>query len=370
MEIPFVDLKKQYENHRQELDGAMAAVMAETAFIGNSGNRFVQAFEEEFAHFCGISQSIGCANGTDALEILLKAAGIGPGDEVIVPALTWISTAESVSNVGGRPVFVDIHPETYTMDPDQLEAALTPRTRGIIPVHLYGLCAEMDPILNFARDHDLFLLEDCAQAHGARYGGRLAGTMGDAGSFSFFPGKNLGAYGDAGGMITADDELAARARMIGQHGQTAVKFQHLVEGRNSRLDGLQAAVLSVKLKYLEAWTEARILAAGRYSAWLADLPVKCPVVPENRRHVFHLYALQVEDRDAVRSRLGEMGVASGLQYPVALPRLEAYEGWGHGPGAFPVAEDMAAKVLTLPIYPELTEEQGLYVVDCLKKALG
>jgi dTDP-4-amino-4,6-dideoxygalactose transaminase len=370
LKIPFVDLKTQYENHRQELDDAMAAVMADMAFIGNSGNPYVLAFENDFASFTGAAHTIGCANGTDALEILLKAAGIGPGDEVLVPALTWISTAESVSNVGGRPIFVDIDPVTYTLDPDLLGPALTERTRAIIPVHLYGLCADMDPIREFAIANDLFVLEDCAQAHGARYKGQLAGRMGNAGSFSFFPGKNLGAYGDAGGMITDDEDLAGRARMIGQHGQTSVKFQHLVEGRNSRLDGLQAAVLSVKLKYLEQWTEARIAAASRYSQWLAGVPVVLPACPENRRHVYHLYAIQVDDRDAVRSRLQEMGVASGLQYPVALPMLEAYADRGHRPGDFPVAEKMAAQVLTLPIYPELTEDQGRYVVDCLTRALG
>jgi len=370
MKIPFVDLKAQYAAHREEFDAAIAEVIAETAFIGTGGNRFVRAFEEAFADFAGAEHCIGCANGTDALEILLKAAGIGPGDEVIVPALTWIATSEAAGNLGAKAVFVDVDPITHTIDPAGIEAALTERSRAVIPVHLYGQPADMDPILAVARERKLFVLEDCAQAHGAAYNGRPVGTLGDAGSFSFFPGKNLGAYGDAGGMITNDAELAARARSIGQHGQSERKFEHAIEGRNSRLDGLQAAILSVKLKYLRDWTEDRIRIAGRYRELLADLPLELPVCAEGRRHVYHLFATRTEKRDALRAALGEAGVATGQQYPIALPLLEAYADRGHTPEQFPHAHAMTRQVLTLPIYPEISEDQMLFVRDQLAEALG
>jgi dTDP-4-amino-4,6-dideoxygalactose transaminase len=370
MKIPFVDLATQYQNHRAEFDTAIAEVIAETAFIGTKANRFVKAFEAEFAAFAGTDHCIGCANGTDSLEILLKAGGIGPGDEVIVPALTWIATSEAASNIGATPVFVDVHPETHTLDPALIEAAITDKTRAIIPVHLYGLPADMDPIMEIAGRHNLFVLEDCAQAHGAEYKGKQVGTIGNAGSFSFFPGKNLGAYGDAGGMITNDDALAARARMIGQHGQSQRKFEHDIEGRNSRLDGLQAAILSVKLKRLVGWTEDRIRIADRYRELLADLPLELPVKPEGRRHVYHLFATRVANRDTVRSALGDAGVATGQQYPIAVPLLGAYKAGNHSPEDFPHAHSMTQSIMSLPIYPEITEEQMVYVRDQLASVLA
>lgn len=370
MKIPFVDLAAQYQNHRAELDAAMAEVMAETAFIGTRANRFVKAFEAGFAGFNGVKHAIGCANGTDALEILLAAAGVGPGDEVLVPALTWIATSEAVSTVGATPVFVDVDRDTLTMDPELAAAAVTERTRAIVPVHLYGRPAAMDPLLELAAEHDLFVLEDCAQAHGAESRSRRVGTMGNAGSFSFFPGKNLGAYGDAGGMITDDDALAERARMIGQHGQGGKKFEHAIEGRNSRLDGLQAAVLGVKLKYLEDWTEARIAAADRYRELLADLPLTLPAPDGEDRHVYHLFACRTPRRDAVREALGQQGIATGLQYPVALPLLGAYADHGYTAADFPQAHAMSQEVLTLPIYPEITEAQQTAVRDALATALA
>ncbi len=370
MKIPFVDLAAQYAEHRADIDAAIAAVIAETAFIGTRGNRFVRTFEEGFAAFAGAEHCIGCANGTDALEILLKAGGIGPGDEVIVPALSWIATSEAASNIGARPVFVDVDPLTHTLDPKLIEAALSERTRAIIPVHLYGLPADMDAILAIARRHGLFVLEDCAQAHGALYKGKPVGTIGDAGSFSFFPGKNLGAYGDAGGMITDDAELAERARRIGQHGQSERKFEHAVEGRNSRLDGLQAAILSVKLKHLPAWTAGRIRIAGRYRELLADLPLVLPAASESRQHVYHLFATRTDNRDGIRTTLAAAGIATGQQYPIALPLLEAYAEGGHRAADFPHAHAMTREVLTLPIYPEIGEEQLSYIQDRLAAALS
>jgi len=369
MKIPFVDLGAQYVDHRDEFDAAIADVIAETAFIGTGANRFVRAFEEEFAAYTGVDHCIGCANGTDALEILLKAGGIGPGDEVVVPALSWIATSEAASNIGATPVFVDVDPVTHTIDPSGIEAVISERTRAVVPVHLYGLPADMDAIIEIARAHDLFVLEDCAQAHGARHRGRTVGTIGHAGSFSFFPGKNLGAYGDAGGMITNDPDLAARARMISQHGQSKKKFEHEIEGRNSRLDGLQAAILSVKLRRLEGWTEDRIRIADRYRELLADLPLTLPTCPEGRRHVYHLFATRIGQRDDVRAALDADGISTGQQYPIALPLLEAYAARGHSIAHFPNAHAMTQSVMTLPIYPEITEEQVVFVRDRLAEAL-
>lgn len=356
MKIPFVDLAAQYATIKPAIDAAIATVIAENAFIGNSGNRHVQLFERDFAAYCRVKHVIGCANGTDSIEILLQAAGIGRGDEVIVPAMSWISTSEAVTTVGATPVFADIDPHTYTIDPAQIAAKITPRTRAIIPVHLYGLPADMDPILEIARRHNLFVLEDCAQSHGAEYRGRRVGTMGNAASFSFYPGKNLGAYGDAGGMATNDDALAARARMISQHGQAKAKHDHQIEGRNSRLDGLQAAILSVKLPHIESWTEARRRHALRYRALLATSGLKLQAAPEERRHVYHLFVVQAPAREEAIRQLGEKGITAAIQYPRALPLLSAYERFGHRAEEFPHAVQLAARCFSLPMYAELSEE--------------
>jgi dTDP-4-amino-4,6-dideoxygalactose transaminase len=356
MKIPFVDLAAQYATIKPAVDAAIATVIAENAFIGNPGNRHVQMFEQNFAAYCGVKHGIGCANGTDAIEILLQAAGIGRGDEVIVPAMSWISTSEAVTAVGATPVFADINPDTYTIAPAQIAAKITPRTRGIIPVHLYGLPADMDPILELAQRHNLIVLEDCAQAHGATYKGRKAGTMGHAASFSFYPGKNLGAYGDAGAMMTKDDQLAARARMISQHGQARAKHDHQIEGRNSRLDGIQAAVLSVKLPHLEAWTEARRNHAQRYRSLLAASGFKLQAAPAEFRHVYHLFVVQVAAREAVIRQMSEAGITAAIQYPRALPLLTAYERLGHRAEEFPHAVRLAANCVSLPMYAELTED--------------
>lgn len=362
MKIPFVDLKAQYKAHQSEIDAAIARVVAETSFIGNLTNPHVKAFEEQFAAYLGSKHCVACANGTDSLEILLKAAGIGAGDEVIVPSVSWIATSEAVSTIGARPVFADIDPLTYTIDPADIARKITPRTKAVIPVHLYGEPADMDAIMVLAQQHGLFVLEDCAQAHGAKYRDRTVGTIGHAGSFSFFPGKNLGAYGDAGGMLTNDEKLAARARMISQHGQGAKKHDHQVEGRNSRMDGIHAAILSVKLPHLEQWTEQRRGHAATYRRLLGESGLQVQRVPEHVRHVYHLFTVQVPNREAVLASLQAAGISAAVQYPQALPLLTAYQHLGHKAADFPVGAALAARVLSLPIYPELTEAMIAHVV--------
>lgn len=365
MLVPFVDLKAQYRAIQREIDDAIANVIAETAFISG---KYAKAFEEAFAAYLGVKHCVSCANGTDSIEILLQAMGIGRGDEVLVPANTWISTAEAVTSVGATPVFVDNHPETYTMDVAKIEEKITPRTKAIIPVHLYGLPAEMDEIMSIARQRGLKVLEDCAQAHGATYKGRKVGTIGDCASFSFYPGKNLGAYGDAGGMVTNDDDIAQTARMIANHGQVA-KNVHKIEGRNSRLDGIQAAVLSVKLPRLEDWTEARRHHATRYGEWLCDLDIQLPIEPSYARHVYHLYVVQVPNRDEVIARLKADGIETGIHYPTALPFTEAYQRFNHQPSDFPVAYRQMSRLLSLPMYAELTDAMIERVCDSLKRAV-
>ena len=361
MKVPTADLHAQYMSLKHEIDSAIANVIKKSAFIGSAGNEFVREFEESFAEYSGAQYCVGCANGTDALEISLRAAGIGRGDEVIVPAMTWIATSEAVSNVGATPVFSDIVDGTHTIDPVAAESVITPDTKAIIPVHLYGLSADMDSVMELARTHELFVLEDCAQAHGAEYKGRPVGTIGHAGSFSFFPGKNLGAFGDAGAIISNDLAFIQRARTIGQHGQAQEKFRHKIEGRNSRIDGIQAAVLRVKLERLDTWTERRIRIASQYQELLSGADLLLPTCPADMKHVYHLFPIEVTDRDGTRSRLAEAGISSGIQYPTPLPLLEAYARRGLKPSDFPVAHSFSQKVLTLPIFPEMQSDQVEYV---------
>jgi dTDP-4-amino-4,6-dideoxygalactose transaminase len=370
MKIPLVDLRAQYAVLKPEIDRAIAGVIADAAFIGNASNPYVQRFEAQFAAFTGAKHAIGCANGTDSLEILLKARGVGPGDEVLVPAVSWIATSEAVTSVGAHPVFVDVDRTSYTMDPGAAAARVTARTRAVIPVHLYGQPADMDPILELAERHGLFVLEDCAQAHAATYKGRMVGRLGHAGSFSFYPGKNLGAYGDAGGMITDDDSLAERARMIGQHGQGGAKHDHRIEGRNSRLDGIQAAILSAKLPHLADWTAARRSHAASYRASLGRAPLEVQAERPGCSHVYHLFVVQVAGRDEVAAHLMKDGVSTAVQYPRALPFLTAYARYGHAPEEFPNAARLAARCLSLPMYPELTAEAIECVSASLRAALG
>jgi dTDP-4-amino-4,6-dideoxygalactose transaminase len=365
MTIPFVDLKAQYNSIKEEMDTAIHAVIDNTAFVAG---HYAHQFEQQFADFLGLKHCIGCANGTDSLEMLLKAMGVGPGDEVIVPAISWISTSEVVSTVGATPVFVDVHPKYYTIDIDKIEVKVTNKTKAIIPVHLYGQPVDMPRLMQLAKKHNLKVLEDCAQAHGAQINGQMIGTFGDCASFSFYPGKNLGAYGDAGGMVTNNDEIAKIARMIGNHGQLG-KHNHLMEGRNSRLDGLQAAVLSVKLKYLHQWTEGRIVNANKYSELLKSAEVIIPTVIEGGKHVFHLYVIRTQNRDAVMQYLKDAGVGVAIHYPTALPLLKCYEERGFTKEDFPIADKVTGEIISLPMYAELTEEHIIEIAKLLSKKL-
>ncbi len=365
MHVPFLDLKAQYKSIQPQIDAAIAGVLAETAFIAG---KYAETFEKNFAKWVGTKHCIGVANGTDAIEMVLKAMGVGPGDEVIVPAHTWISTAEAVTAIGGRVVFVDTHPLYYTMDPSKIEARITKRTKVIVPVHLYGMPADMDGVLAVAKKHGLKVLEDCAQAHGATYKGRKIGTFGDAASFSFYPGKNLGAYGDAGGITTNDDGVAEMCRMIGNHGQMK-KHAHKIEGRNSRLDGLQGAILDVKLKHIDLWNEQRRGAAATYGRYLKQAGIAAPAVPDYAQHVYHLFVIQVADRDSVMKKLHDAGIESAVHYPSALHLLEAYQYLGHKEGDFPVAAAACKRIVSLPMFPELTEEMIQYTVEKLAQSV-
>lgn len=365
MRVPFVDLKLQYRNIQSQIDKGIQSVINETAFISG---KYATAFEEAFAQYLGVNHVIACANGTDSLEILLKAYQIGARDEVIVPANSWISTSECVTTVGAKVVFVDSHPTLYTIDVTKIEEKITPRTKAIIPVHLYGCPADMDTIMQMANKHNLIVIEDCAQAHGASYRGKTIGTIGHASSFSFYPGKNLGAYGDAGGMATNDEVIATKARMIANHGRLG-KHDHGVEGRNSRMDGIQAAILSAKLPYLEHWTEARIQHAQRYLANLKQTGLQLPQIPESTRHVFHLFVVQVSNRENLQQQLKEQGIETGIHYPIALPLLKAYAYMGHQPKDFPVASGQMDKLLSLPMYAELTADQIDFVCEKLISAI-
>jgi dTDP-4-amino-4,6-dideoxygalactose transaminase len=366
--LPLVDLSAQYVSMKAEINEAIAAVATESAFVGSSENRFVRTFEEEFGVFAGLRHVVACANGTDSLEILLRAAGIGPGDEVLVPAVSWIATSEAVSTCGATPVFVDILPGEHTIDPNAAAAKVTGRTAAIIPVHLYGMPARLDALGALARKHDLFVLEDCAQAHGATFEGRRVGTFGDAASFSFFPSKNLGAWGDAGAMATSDDELAQKARMIAQHGQTAKKHEHVIEGRNSRMDGLQAAILSAKLKHLPAWTTTRRRLAAAYRKALAPLVDGMQAAPATAEGVFHLFTVELSERERVMAELAAAGIGTAVHYPTPLPLLAAYERFGLQAGDFPIASSLTRRVLSIPLFPEMTDAQQDEVVSALRKA--
>jgi dTDP-4-amino-4,6-dideoxygalactose transaminase len=364
MRVPFVDLKAQYASIKDEMDAAILKVVGEAAFVAG---RYAAAFEEEFAAYVGTEHCVAVANGTDAIEIGLRSIGVGPGDEVILPANTFIATAEGVSNIGAVPVFVDIDPATYNIDPTNIAEKITARTKAVIPVHLYGLPADMDAVMAVAREHGLLVFEDCAQAHGATFNGKRVGTFGDAASFSFYPGKNLGAYGDAGAIVTNSEDAATRARLIANHGQ-ASKNRHALIGRNSRMDGLQAAVLSTKLRYLDKWIDARRANAAVYNELLAGSGIALPDEPGGRRHVFHLYVVQVENREAPMTALAEADIECGIHYPTPVPLMEAYAGLGCSAADFPVAASQMDKLLSLPMYPELTREMMEHVAETLKAA--
>lgn len=364
--IPFVDLTAQYRSIRGEIDAAISRVIGEAAFVGGPE---VKKFGEEFGAFCG-AHAVGVANGTDAIHLAARALGLGPGDEVIVPSHTFIATAEGVAQTGARVVFADIDEETYTLDPADAEARITERTRAVVAVHLYGQPADLDALGALARRHNLFLIEDAAQAHGARFRGCAVGAIGDAGTFSFYPSKNLGAYGDAGAVVSRDAELVRRVARLADHG-SVTKYEHETEGINSRLDGLQAAVLRAKLPHLDDWTRRRQQVAALYKELLADFPEVCtPVIAEGRTHVFHLFVIEVDGRDALQEHLRARGVATGIHYPIPVHRQPAYRHLGYPAGSLPRTERAAARVLSLPIFPELTPGQVEEVVEAVASFLG
>ena len=361
--VPFADLHAQYLSIRAEMDAAIAEVIASSAFIRGP---LVENFERAFAEAMGVAHCVSCANGTDSLYIAMRALGVKPGDEVIAPAHSWISTTETITQAGGTVVFCDTDATTFTIDPTQIEAKVTPRTVGIIPVHLYGQPADMDPIMALAAKHRLWVIEDCAQAHLARYKGRPVGSFGQAASYSFYPGKNLGAMGDAGAVLTPDAALASRMAMFARHGGLT-KGDHQIEGINSRLDGLQAAVLSVKLPYLPAWTARRQEVARAYGELLAGIDgLTLPQVAPGREPVWHLYVVQHEQRDALAKQLAGRGIQTVVNYPVALPFLPAYSRFGHRPADFPVAHHHQSRILSLPIFPEITAAQMQAVAEAIR----
>jgi dTDP-4-amino-4,6-dideoxygalactose transaminase len=360
--VPLVDLAAQYAAIRPEVDQAIRAVLDATDFIMGPA---VKQFEGDFATYCGAAHCVGVASGTAALELVLRAVGVGPGHEVITVAHTFIATAEAISAVGARPVFVDIDPCTYNMDPSGLAAAITPATRAIMPVHIYGQPADMDGVRAIAAAHKLAVIEDAAQAHGATWNGVAAGGLGDAACFSFYPGKNLGAYGDAGAVVTNDAAIAEKVRLLRNHGRRS-KYLHEVKGYGERLDTLQAAVLAAKLPHLPAWTAARRRLAARYDQLLADLPVERPVVAAAAEPVWHLYVLRCGQRDALLEHLNRNGIGAGVHYPVPLHLQPAYADLGYQPGALPVTETVATTCLSLPIYPEMTDLQQDRVVAVIR----
>jgi dTDP-4-amino-4,6-dideoxygalactose transaminase len=344
----------------------MAGVMDSAAFILGPE---VSAFEEEFAAYCEAGHAVGLDSGISALELGLRALGIGPGDEVITPANSFIASSSAASFAGATPVWVDVDPATCNLDPAAVRAAVTARTRAIMPVHLYGQPADMDAILEIAADHRLKVVEDACQAHGARHGGRRVGALGDLGAFSFYPGKNLGAYGDAGALVTNDGELAERVRMMRNYGQRR-KYEHAFMAWNRRLDSLQAAVLRVKLRHLDAWNQARRRVAGLYDELLAASGLGLPQTAGYAKHVYHLYVVQSPDREGLRRHLEARGIQAGIHYPVPIHLQEAYRDAGRGPGSFPVSEAQAQRVLSLPMYPELTEDQVRRVAESVLEFSG
>ncbi len=351
LSVPMVDLKAQYARIRSEVDAAVASVLQSTQFIKGEE---CTLFEQEFAAYCGAAAACGVANGTDALILALRAYGVGPGAEVVTVANTFIATGEAILLNGAQPVFVDVDPDTFTLDASALERAITPRTRVILPVHLYGHPADMDPILAVAQRHGLPVLEDAAQAHGAEIGSRRAGSLGHAACFSFYPGKNLGAYGDAGMVVSNDQEFLARVRQIANHGGGSTKYDNVVLGTNSRLDTLQAAVLRVKLRHLDEWNRERRERATAYGAALTGIPEL--LLPRERtgvRSAWHLYTVRTPDRDALAKRLEERGIATAVHYPRPIHMQPAMAAAGGRPGDLPVSEQLSREVLSLPLYPEL-----------------
>jgi dTDP-4-amino-4,6-dideoxygalactose transaminase len=367
MRVPFLDLSSHHAPLRSEFRAAIEEVIDSGAFAGGP---FVARFEENFASYCDCPYALGVGSGTEALWLALLGLGVGPGDEVITVPSTFMATAEAITYCGAKPVFVDIDECTYTMDPAGLEQAITTRTKAIIPVHLFGQPADMDPILEVARARGLFVIEDAAQAHGAEYKGRRVGSLGDAGCFSFYPGKNLGAFGEAGAVVTGNNELQEKIRILRDHGQIR-KYHHTMIGWNCRMDGIQASVLSIKLRHLEKGNELRRSRAAQYDRALAGMQeIVTPYEHPYARHVYHIYAIRVRERDQVLRRLGEMGIACGVHYPVPVHLQEAYSSLGYEEGAFPIAEQAAKEFVSLPMFPELTPAQIDMVAEGVKDAFA
>jgi len=367
MKVPFLDLQAHHQPIREQLEAAIGEVIDKSAFAGGP---FVASFENEFARFCGCNHVVGVGNGTDALWLSLLALEVGAGDEVITVPSTFMATAEAISYCGARPKFVDIDEQTYTMDPGLLERAISPRTKAIIPVHLFGQCADMDPILDIAAQHGIPVVEDACQAHGAKYKGRRAGTIGVLGCFSFYPGKNLGALGEAGGVTTNDKALAARIQVFRDHGQHR-KYHHSVVGWNARMDGIQGAVLSIKLKHLEVNNVRRHAHALLYDQLLGELEeIITPFEAPHNHHVYHVYAVRVQERNQILQALADRGIACAIHYPVPIHLQEAYRFLGYEEGSFPVAERCAHEFLSLPMFPELTHEQIHAVAAELKSCIS
>jgi dTDP-4-amino-4,6-dideoxygalactose transaminase len=363
-DFPFVDLYSQYLSLKGEIDNAIQNVITKSAFIRGS---YVDAFEKDFSEITNSTHCISCANGTDALYISLKALGLDTNDEVIVPAHSWISTSETVTQAGGKVVFCDTDADTFTIDPNTIEDKITDKTVGIIPVHLFGQAADMAPIMKIAQKYNLWVLEDCAQAHLAKYKDKQVGSFGDAATFSFYPGKNLGAMGDAGAIITDSEDLAKKMTMFSRHGGLS-KGDHQIEGINSRMDGLQAAILSVKLKYLKKWTYLRQGIASIYNEQLVKISqITCPKTAKDRDHVWHLYVIKTKQRDELKKFLYTKGVPTVINYPVALPFLPAYSRYNHKFEEFPNAYSNQSSILSLPLYPEMSDKKIGKVIKELKK---
>lgn len=365
MKIPLLDLKSQYNSIKGELDAALAACVKNQQFVLGEE---IENLEKEIAKYCKTRYGIGVASGTDALFLSLKALGIKEGDEVITTPVTFIATAEAISNAGARPVFVDIDEKTSSIDPAAIEAKITKKTKAIIPVHIYGQCVDMDPITDIAEKHDLKIVEDCAQAIGSSYKGKKAGSMGHTGCLSFFPSKNLGAFGDGGMIVTSDKDLAEKLKILRVHG-SSVRYYHDVIGYNSRLDNLQAAVLRVKLKYLDKWIKARQEIAGIYDALLSSADVTVPFVPKYNTHTYHLYIIETPLRDKLLKHLIGRGIGARVYYPVPLHLQKCYSMLGHKKGDFPISERVSDKCLAIPIYPELKKADAEKIANCIKEFL-
>jgi dTDP-4-amino-4,6-dideoxygalactose transaminase len=366
IKVPYLDLKAQYQSIKPEIDAAIARVLDSCQFVLGAE---VAGFEQEFAKYCGTAECIALNSGTSALHLALLAAGVGPGDEVITVPFTFVASVAAVLYTGARPVLVDIDPRSFTLDPSAVDAAITPRTKAILPVHLYGQPADMDPIMEIARRRGLVVIEDAAQAHGAKYKGRPVGSIGDMACFSFYPGKNLGAYGEGGAVTTSNAEYARTVRMLRDWGQDR-KYHHVLRGFNYRMEGFQGAILRVKLRHLERWTESRRAVVHQYNKLLEGSGVETPVEMPWARHVYHVYTLRSDDRDALHDSLQAEGIQTGIHYPVPAHLQPAYADLGYGRGAFPHAEAAAKQVLSLPLYPELSEQAVTEVVRAVKKALA